>query len=113
MKSKFLFLIILILLLALTITQCSTEKPQPAAPQQEPKQAQAAPAVDAPPISIDGKALFEERCSKCHNLERATSKQKNADEWTTTVELMLSKGAVLNTEEQTALINYLAKTYPK
>ena len=113
MKPKFIFLIILILLLTLTITQCSTEKPQPAAPQQEPKQAQAAPAVDAPPISIDGKALFEERCSKCHNLERTSSKQKNADEWKNTIERMLTKGAVLNTEEQTALIDYLAQTYPK
>ena len=63
--------------------------------------------------SLDGKALLEERCTKCHNLDRVSSKTKTADEWKGTVGRMVGKGANLSEAEQTAVIDYLAKTYGK
>jgi len=60
----------------------------------------------------DGQTLLQERCTVCHNLNRVTSAHKTADQWTTTVERMVGKGAQLNAQEQQTLIDYLAQTYP-
>jgi hypothetical protein len=65
------------------------------------------------PATLDGKALVEERCTQCHSLDRVTSAHKTKEEWTTTVERMVSNGANLNTEEQGAVIEYLSANYPK
>ena len=66
------------------------------------------PAVTTP----DGQKLLNERCTVCHNLNRVTSAHKTADQWTTTVERMVGKGAQLDAQEQQTLIDYLAQTYP-
>ena len=62
--------------------------------------------------TLDGQTLLQERCTVCHNLNRVTSAQKTAAQWTTTVERMVGKGAQLDTQEQQTLIDYLAQTYP-
>jgi phage FluMu protein Com len=59
-----------------------------------------------------GKTLLEERCTKCHDLNRVTSKSKTLEEWKTTVDRMVNKGADLDMVEQEILIRYLAETYP-
>jgi cytochrome c5 len=61
--------------------------------------------------SSDGQALLQERCSVCHSMDRVTSAHKTADQWTTTVQRMVSKGAQLNSQEQQTLIDYLAANY--
>ena len=61
--------------------------------------------------SSDGQALLQERCSVCHSADRVTSAHKTADQWTTTVQRMVSKGAQLNSQEQQTLIDYLAANY--
>lgn len=134
-KNRLLILGLFILMSLLTV-QCSSgpaaTQPAPAAPQaaavKSPAKAeqaeQAAPAaaveepaaaaVEAPAAAaLDGKALFEGRCSKCHGIDKATSKKKTADEWKGTVERMVGKGAELSADEQKAVIDYLAATYPK
>ena len=65
------------------------------------------------PASLDGKALTEERCTKCHDLKRVESAQKTRDEWQANVERMVGLGAELDEDEQQAVIDYLAETYPK
>jgi cytochrome c5 len=65
------------------------------------------------PAALDGKALHEERCTKCHDLQRIEAAKKTADEWKATVERMVGKGAELNAEEQSAVIGYLAEAHPK
>ena len=60
----------------------------------------------------DGQTLLQERCTVCHNLNRVTSAQKTAAQWTTTVERMIGNGAKLDAQEQQTLIDYLAQTYP-
>jgi predicted small secreted protein len=65
------------------------------------------------PGALDGKTLVEERCTKCHGLDRIESIGKTREEWETTVKRMVGKGANLNAEEQAAVVEYLAETYPK
>ena len=61
----------------------------------------------------DGKALVEERCSVCHDLNRVESAKKTGDEWKSNVERMVGKGAKLTEAEQTVVIDYLTEAYPK
>lgn len=86
-----------------------------AAPAEEaaPPAEEAASAPPAGGTALDGKALFEGRCASCHGLDRTTSKKKSADAWKSTVERMVAKGAELTPEEQAAVIDYLAATYPE
>jgi hypothetical protein len=65
------------------------------------------------PGALDGKTLVEERCTKCHGLDRIESVGKTSEEWETTVKRMVGKGANLNAEEQAAVVEYLGETYPK
>lgn len=62
--------------------------------------------------SIDGDTLLNARCTKCHGLDRVTNASKTLDEWRTTVERMISKGADVIEDEKEILIQYLAETYP-
>jgi ribosomal protein L17 len=93
MKIKWLFWLIILIVIAFTITQCapSTSKS----------------------TSLDGRSLVQDRCTACHSLDRIQNAHKSADEWKTTVERMMGKGAQLNLDEQQVVIDYLAKTYPK
>jgi mono/diheme cytochrome c family protein len=61
--------------------------------------------------SSDGQTLLQERCSVCHSSDRVTSAHKTADQWTATVERMVSHGAQLTTQEQQTLVDYLAANY--
>jgi len=72
----------------------------------------AAPEEEAvPEEEAAGKALLQERCTSCHGLDRTTSATKTREEWEKTVTRMVQKGAELNEEEMTILIDYLAETY--
>jgi cytochrome c-type biogenesis protein CcmH/NrfF len=62
---------------------------------------------------LDGKALTEERCTQCHNLQTVTSAKKSRDAWQSTVERMIGKGAELNDAEKAAVIDYLTEAYPE
>ena len=123
----------LVLLLSALIVACgqtppeSTTPPQggataaPTEPQATPEsttppqgEATAVPTeAPSPPPALDGRTLLEERCTRCHDLSRVEQARKTTDEWRTTVERMVGKGANLTPEEQEALIQYLAETYPK
>lgn len=93
MKIQWLFLVIVLIVIAFAITQCA---PTP-----------------SKSTSLDGKTLVQDRCTVCHSLDRIQNAHKSADEWKTTVERMVGKGAGLNSDEQQVVIDYLAKTYPK
>jgi ribosomal protein L17 len=93
MKIKWLIFLFVLIVITFTITQCapSTSKS----------------------TSLDGKSLVQDHCTVCHSLDRIQNTHKSADEWKTTVERMVGKGAQLNSDEQQVVIDYLAKTYPK
>jgi cytochrome c5 len=94
-------LVLAVLALALTsvLTACGEAKQE------------AAPASGSESLALDGKALTEERCTKCHDLGRVEAAQKSPEEWKANVERMVGLGAELNEEEQQAVIDYLAETY--
>lgn len=94
------------LLLTSLFAACAGAKEDTAVPPTEQEKA-------TPPAALDGKALVEERCTKCHDLGRVESAKKTAEEWKATVERMVAKGTQLNQEEQELVIKYLAETYPK
>ncbi len=60
---------------------------------------------------VEGEVLLEERCTECHGLERATTAEKTRAAWEETVSRMIDKGAELNDEETTILVEYLAGNY--
>lgn len=66
------------------------------------------PVVFAEP---EGASLLEERCSVCHPSSRPKSKQKTPEQWESTVNRMMGKGAKLSEEEKTILLNFLSETY--
>ena len=66
-----------------------------------------------PSTELDGRALTEERCTKCHSLERVEAAKRTPEEWKTNVERMVGKGAELSEAEQEAVIEYLSEAYPK
>jgi cytochrome c5 len=71
------------------------------------------PATEEAPAALDGKSLLEEQCTVCHDLGRVERAKKTEEEWKTTVERMVGKGAQLNEVEQELVIKYLTETYPK
>jgi cytochrome c5 len=63
------------------------------------------------PVTPDGAALLNDRCTICHSLDRVTSLRNTADQWNKIVSRMIQNGAQLTPAEQKVLVNYLAKTY--
>jgi len=98
-KSNRIFLVLVLLLVvaASAVSACGGE-----ASEQPPGEE---------PVSMDGETLLQERCTECHDLERTTSAEKTRAEWDQTVTRMVNKGAELNDEEKTILVDYLAETY--
>jgi cytochrome c5 len=98
---------ILLVTLGMMLAACGSKAKstatQPSAPAQQ-------PAV-APASGGNGEALLNDRCTKCHSLERVTSAKKSASDWQKTVTRMVGNGAILTSEEQKVLVDYLAKTY--
>jgi cytochrome c5 len=105
MSRRILTMTFLVLLLGLFLTACGGAKGETAVPTTEQK--------EAAPVTLDGKALLEERCSRCHDLGRVERARKTEEEWKATVERMVGKGAQLSQAEQEQVIQYLTETYPK
>jgi hypothetical protein len=61
--------------------------------------------------AIDAAALLEARCTNCHSLSRVTGARYTQEQWQQVVTSMIKRGAVLNSQEETALVAYLAETY--
>jgi cytochrome c5 len=57
--------------------------------------------------TTDGKALLEERCTVCHNLDRVHAEKTDEAGWNTILDDMVSFGAKLDSAERTTLIAYL------
>jgi hypothetical protein len=91
---------ILLLVLGLVLVACGSAQEAPASGGE----------VDT---ELDGKALVEERCTECHNLQTVTSARKSREGWQSNVERMIGKGARLNDAEKAVVIDYLAETYPE
>ncbi|MBN1642523.1 MAG: hypothetical protein JXA09_14915 [Anaerolineae bacterium] len=71
------------------------------------------PAGGESEVTLDGKALAEERCSTCHPYSRVEEATKSAADWKANVERMVAHGAQLNAAEQAAVIEYLSEAFPE
>ncbi len=59
-------------------------------------------------------ALFQQKCSLCHSIERPTSKRKSENGWRETVMRMKNvNGCPLSEEEAERIIRYLSDTRGK
>jgi cytochrome c-type biogenesis protein CcmH/NrfF len=60
---------------------------------------------------LNAARLVEERCTVCHSINRIQTARHSAADWKTVVDTMIARGANLNPEEETLVINWLAATY--
>jgi cytochrome c5 len=96
--------VVSVLLLALAIGCAKQEPPQPAAP--------VAPVAAAP--AVDGKTLFEMKCSVCHGLDRPTARKETKEKWAGIVKEMQGKKAGwISDAEASKIVDYLAAEYGK
>ena len=86
-------------------TACS----KPEAPKQEaPPPAPAVSAVE------EGKALFEQKCSVCHGLDRATARVESKERWMAIIKEMQGKKADWITDADAAkILEYISSTHGK
>ena len=97
MKNRSIAIILTLLALLIIITACSS----------------ATPAVTAPASSssLDGATLLQERCSVCHPLTYVERTRHTAADWKIIVDMMISRGAQLTSEEEGAVVSWLAANY--
>jgi mono/diheme cytochrome c family protein len=59
----------------------------------------------------NGETLVNEKCARCHGLDRVQGARKSAADWEATVSRMQGNGLKITDAEKTAIVDYLAKTY--
>lgn len=104
MHKKWMLVLFCALILAAVVLLAGCKSSSTTAPADTAVAATAVPA-------FDGAAMLEARCTGCHGLEKVTSLKKTQAGWNAIVSDMIGKGAKLNKDEKTALVEYLAKTY--
>jgi len=103
--------IILLVTLGILLAACGSKAKSTATQPSSPAQQPADKPTVAPASGGNGEALLNDRCTKCHSLDRVKSAKKSTSDWESTVTRMVGKGAKLTSEEQQVLVDYLAKTY--
>ena len=58
-----------------------------------------------------GGDLINDQCTSCHTLSRITSQSRDKEQWAESVKAMISYGTDLSPDEQTLVIDYLAKYF--
>jgi len=105
MIRKSIFLTLMVVIILIGATQCS---PAP----QVTVTTDSTESVETSPTTLDGQGLVETKCISCHGLNRIENQSMDANAWKSTVERMVKKGTQITAEEQLAIIDYLAETYP-
>ena len=59
------------------------------------------------------KETFERVCGTCHKPEAALSARRSRDQWTESIEGMISRGAKISDEEFATVLDYLVRQYGK
>jgi mono/diheme cytochrome c family protein len=97
---------------AAALVGCSkAEAPKTEAPPPAPA---AAPATPAQADVAGPKALFEQKCSVCHTVDRATARQETKDAWAALVKKMQAKNpANLSDEEAAKIVDFLSAEHGK
>lgn len=61
--------------------------------------------------TIEGKTLFEERCSRCHEIERPLARDMSRADWEKLLLEMASRGAEMTAEEKRLILDYLGARF--
>lgn len=106
MRMRDLVALAVVLCLAMFMVGCSKSEP--------PKPASQAPAAPAVSPAAEGKALFEQKCSVCHGLDRATARQESKEKWASIVKDMQGKKADWISDADAAkIVEFLASEHGK
>jgi len=103
--------VVSVMLLAFAVGCAKQEPPKPAAPA-----APAAPVAAAPAAggAADGKTLFDQKCSVCHPLDRATARKETKEKWASILKEMQGKKADwISDADASKIIDYLVAEYGK
>jgi len=99
MKRSF-TLFLLLALLALLVAGCSLlSTPEPTA--------------TPLPTVHPGQSIVHNRCTSCHDLDRAVNYKSDAKGWGFLVDRMIILGATLSEQQRDLAVDWLATTYPK
>ena len=110
MRLRYAVLCVLSPLVLSLATGCSKQE----APKQEAPPAAPAAAAPAAGGAAEGKALFEQKCSVCHGLDRATARATNKEEWAAIIISMQAKKADWIPEADAAkILEYLSTEHGK
>ena len=60
---------------------------------------------------VDGEVIVSGKCTACHSDERIKSQTMTSGEWTMLVDQEIDRGAQLNGEERSSVIDYLVTNY--
>ena len=98
------------LIAVLVCAACDEDKPAPPAEETGESADQPAGGTGAgETAALDGKALIEERCARCHPAAKVFDHEKvDRAHWEETVDRMIAKGAKLSDEERAAVLDFLA-----
>jgi len=116
--KKFLFpLFIVLCISALIFSACSqTVKNEATEPEnemeevvieEEPMPDEMEPDTEMEDNDAQMEALITEKIEDCHILNFILSQNKTRDEWSTTIDRMIQKGAKINAEEKEQIIEWL------
>jgi mono/diheme cytochrome c family protein len=105
MRLRAVWSFLVMLLMVAAISACAKkEEPKPVAPAPVP----AVSAVE------EGKALFEQKCSVCHGLDRATARTETKGQWLAIIKQMQAKKADWIPDADAAkILEYLSSTHGK
>jgi cytochrome c5 len=106
MKTRIYALMVVVLALTLLVVACSSGSSSNTT---APSSNTTVPST----TSSDGEKLFQEHCTACHSLSRATNQRLSAADWKTVVDSMVARGAKLTADEETLVVDYLAANYGK
>lgn len=102
------FCLVIFIALALPAAGCARPRPDnsgtpPANP----------PGREEPAAELDGAQLVENRCAKCHTLERVYQ-ARDAEQWPAVVNRMVDRSpGLLNSDEFALVVEFLQKNYAK
>jgi cytochrome c5 len=118
MRIRSVWLYVFSLLLFPLVLGCSkSEAPKPPSSASAPAASSAEPALPAGKAVVKGETLFEQKCSQCHDLMRATSRTETKEKWAEIVKKMEGKaGAGISEADAEKILDYLVtkhKTAPQ
>lgn len=91
-KSFFLGFAIIVILMAL-VSACS--------------EATTSPTTSAPAPNDEMKTLITERCSTCHSVDIVFTANFSQNEWSSLIDLMIERGAIVTMDEKAMMIDWL------